>query len=83
MKYRAWAAGLKRSMRQTHCREFCSDAWVNDEDAKRAYEIGDDAYRVFRKMLETGHPPDDWGQLLAEAQPSAGRLRATVTRGTP
>ncbi len=41
-------------------------AWVNDEDSKRAYERGDDAYRVFRKMLESGHPPDDWKQLLAE-----------------
>jgi toxin YhaV len=26
-------------------------AWVNDEDTKRAYESGDDAYRVFRKFL--------------------------------
>src|ERR1017187_3977838 len=41
-------------------------AWVNDEDTKRAYESSDDAYRVFRKMLEGGHPPDDWGKLLAE-----------------
>jgi toxin YhaV len=32
-------------------------AWVNDEDTKRAYESSDDAYRVFRKMLETGQPP--------------------------
>ena len=43
-------------------------AWVNDDDTKRAYESGDDAYRVFRKMLESGHPPDDWNQLLAECQ---------------
>jgi len=43
-------------------------AWVNDEDTKRARESGDDAYRVFRKMLESGHPPDDWAQLLAEAR---------------
>ncbi len=43
-------------------------AWVNDEDTKRAYESGDDAYRVFRKMLESGHPPDDWTQLLAECK---------------
>lgn len=28
-------------------------AWVNDEDSK---------------MLEGGHPPDEWNQLLAEAQ---------------
>ena len=34
-------------------------AWVNDDDTKRAYESSDDAYRVFRKMLESGHPPDD------------------------
>jgi toxin YhaV len=43
-------------------------AWVNDESSKRAYESSDDAYRVFRKMLEAGQPPDDWNQLLAECQ---------------
>jgi toxin YhaV len=43
-------------------------AWVNDEDTKRAYESSDDAYRVFCKMLESGHPPDDWKQLLAECK---------------
>jgi toxin YhaV len=42
-------------------------AWVNDEDSKRACESSEDAYRVFRKMLESGHPPDDWEQLLAQA----------------
>jgi toxin YhaV len=42
--------------------------WVNDEGSKRAYENSDDAYRVFRKMLESGHPPDDWDHLLAEAR---------------
>jgi toxin YhaV len=35
-------------------------AWVNDEDTKCAFDRSDDAYRVFRKMLESGHPPDDW-----------------------
>jgi len=43
-------------------------AWVNDEDTKRAYESDDDAYRVFTKMLNSGHPPSDWDQLLAEAR---------------
>ncbi len=43
-------------------------AWVNDEDTKRAFESNEDAYRVFRKMLESGHPPDDWGQLLAQSR---------------
>lgn len=43
-------------------------AWVNDEDTKHAYESSDDAYRVFRRMLESGHPPDDWDRLLAESR---------------
>jgi toxin YhaV len=50
-------------------------AWVNDEDTKRAYESSDDAYRVFRKMLDSGHPPDDWNQLLTEARAEGRRLQ--------
>lgn len=38
------------------------------EITKCAYESSDDAYRVFRMMVESGHPPDDWNQLLAEAR---------------
>lgn len=49
-------------------------AWVNDDDTKRAYESSDDAYRVFRKMIDTGHPPDDWDSLLKEARGASGRL---------
>lgn len=49
-------------------------AWVNDDDTKRAYESSDDAYRVFRKMLESGHPPDDWDQLLSQAELAGNRL---------
>lgn len=50
-------------------------AWVNDENTKRAYESDDDAYRIFRRMLESGHPPDDWQQLLAQAGAEGQRLR--------
>jgi len=57
-------------------------AWVNDEDTKRAYESGDDAYRIFRKMLESGHPPDDWDRLLAEARAEADRLQKLVMQTT-
>ena len=53
-------------------------AWVNDDDTKRAYESNDDAYRVFRKMLESGHPPDDWNELLAQAQREGQRLQQLV-----
>lgn len=42
-------------------------AWVNDESNKRAYDSHDDAYKVFQRMLDNGHPPDDWDQLLSEA----------------
>lgn len=58
-------------------------AWVNDEDTKRAYENSDDAYHVFRKMLESGHPPDDWSQLQKEAFAENDRFRliaAAVTQ---
>jgi toxin YhaV len=57
-------------------------AWVNDEDTKRAYESGDDAYRVFRKMLESGHPPDDWEQLLAQATESSNRLQKVASQAS-
>ena len=53
-------------------------AWVNDEDSKRAYESSDDSYRVFRKMLDAGHPPDDWTQLLAQARAEGQRLGRQV-----
>lgn len=51
-------------------------AWVNDEDSKRPYESGDDACRVFRRMLDGGNPPDDWDSLLKEARGSSKRLAA-------
>jgi toxin YhaV len=55
-------------------------AWVNDEDTKRAYQSSDDAYRVFRKMLESSQPPDDWHQLLAEAHAEGLRLQRFAER---
>ena len=53
-------------------------AWVNGEDTKRAYESSEDAYRVFRKMLESGHPPDDWSQLIEEAQGVASKAENLI-----
>lgn len=50
-------------------------ACVNDEDTKRAYESSDDAYRVFRKMLENRPPPDDWNSLLSKAHAESDRLQ--------
>ena len=57
-------------------------AWVNDEDTKRAYESREDAYLTFRRMLQGGHPPEDWNALLAEAKAALRRMkRATRPSG--
>ncbi len=40
-------------------------AWVNDSKTKRTRESKNDAYAVFKKMLENGNPPSDWDDLLA------------------
>lgn len=58
-------------------------AWVNDEDTKRAFDRSDDAYRVFRKMLEGGRPPDDWNQLLTEARAEGQCLQQFAAANTP
>lgn len=43
-------------------------AWVNDEGTRRAYGSTTDAYRVFRRMIESGNPPDSWEELLQAAR---------------
>ena len=58
-------------------------AWVNDEKSKRAYNSKTDAYRVFNKMLKSGNPPDDWNDLLEEAQRESSRLEQIVKSTTP
>ena len=43
-------------------------AWVNDEHTLRASGSKTDPYIVFQRMLERGHPPDDWADLLSASQ---------------
>jgi toxin YhaV len=43
-------------------------ASVNDENTLRSSESKSDPYRLFQRMLERGHPPDDWGALLAASR---------------
>jgi toxin YhaV len=57
-------------------------AWVNDENSKRSYESNTDAYRVFQKMLESGHPPDNWHDLLKDAKGETNRLEKAVKAET-
>jgi len=50
-------------------------AWVNDETTLRTYGAKTDAYKVFKGMLEDGHPPDDWTSLREAASTSAAVAR--------
>lgn len=52
-------------------------AWVNDDSTLRAYESANDAYAVFRKMLDRGNPPDTWKELLAAASDTGAASRLT------
>ncbi|WP_166293526.1 type II toxin-antitoxin system YhaV family toxin [Bradyrhizobium sp. 2S1] len=56
-------------------------AWVNDDTTLRAYESADDAYAVFRRMLNRGNPPDSWPDLLAEV--SADSAKQRLARAAP
>lgn len=39
-------------------------AWVNDRDTLRAYGSKNDAYAIFKSMIDKGNPPDNWDALL-------------------
>ncbi len=43
-------------------------AWVNDENTLQAYESKSDVYMTFRRMLESGVPPNGWDELMASLQ---------------
>lgn len=43
-------------------------AWVNDESTLRSSGGKSDPYAVFQKMLNRGHPPNDWDELLSASQ---------------
>jgi len=50
-------------------------AWVNDENTLRTYGSKTDAYAVFKSMLESDNPPDDWTILLKAASDDAAVKR--------
>ena len=53
-------------------------AWVNDDDTRCVYDSAGDAYRAFRRMLDSRRPPSDWDALLAEARAESERLGRLV-----
>jgi toxin YhaV len=50
-------------------------AWVNDDSTLRAYESANDAYVVFREMVDRGNPPDSWKELVMAASGNGARRR--------
>ncbi len=42
--------------------------WVNDENTLRSSGSKSDPYAVFQKVLERGHPPDDWVALVTASK---------------
>lgn len=53
-------------------------AWVNDDDTLRAYGSRTDAYATFKRMLDSGSPPDNFSALLKAAKASAKRFEAAI-----
>ena len=49
-------------------------AWVNDDRTLRAAGSRSDPYAVFQKMLQRGHPPDDWDALLSASKTELNKL---------
>lgn len=43
-------------------------AWVNDENTLRSSGSKSDPYAVFQRMLDRGHPPDDWAVLASASR---------------
>ena len=60
--------------RYNNARRLIIYAWVNDADTKRTYGSSSDAYAVFKNMVESGNPPNDWVQLEAAASVPRRRL---------
>jgi toxin YhaV len=56
-------------------------AWVNDENTLRTYGSKTDAYAVFKSILDSDNPPDDWTQLLSAASDYAAVKRLDKAHG--
>lgn len=42
--------------------------WVNDAHTLRSSGSRSDPYAVFQKMLQRGHPPDNWAALVSASK---------------
>jgi toxin YhaV len=58
-------------------------AWVNDENTLRTRGAKNDAYAVFKDMLDDGNPPTKWAELLktSSTDENVRRLKPAAARG--
>ncbi|HEY3778937.1 MAG TPA: type II toxin-antitoxin system YhaV family toxin [Rhizomicrobium sp.] len=56
--------------------------WVNDERSLRQSGSRSDPYEIFRRMLKSGDPPNDWNDLLKTAKNLPRELRPAATGRT-
>ena len=54
-------------------------AWVNDENTLRQSGGKRDPYEVFKRMLESGNPPNDWAALVKNVRALPDRIVAPLT----
>jgi toxin YhaV len=57
-------------------------AWVNDESSLRQSGARSDPYEVFRRMLASGSPPNDWQTLVRNSGDLAAEVLSSLT-GAP
>jgi toxin YhaV len=53
-------------------------AWVNDERTLRQSGGKNDPYEVFKRMLKSGDPPNDWSLLIKKARTPSGKVAAAL-----
>jgi toxin YhaV len=63
-----YAGRFRLFFRYDLARKEIIPAWVNDSDTQRTRGAKNDAYAVFKRMLDEGNPPTAWAQLREEAK---------------
>lgn len=53
-------------------------AWVNDERTLRKAGGKADPYELFKRMLKSGDPPNDWSALVEKARPLPETLASSL-----
>jgi toxin YhaV len=53
-------------------------AWLNDESTLRKSGSKHDPYEVFRRMLKSGNPPDEWNALVKSAHSVPEKMESVL-----